>query len=995
MKILHLSSEYPPQRVYGLGRFVRDLSEEQVRQGHDVTVVTNSMGGLFRDEIINGVRVCRIEFPPPPMPSLPSGQILVFNTMILSRVAGLGISQILSYEVINSHDWLTSFAAQALHDAFNIPHVCTFHDVIVGKRLGRLESEQDRFNAQTEQWVVCHANRLIANSEATKQELVATYNANPDNINVVPCAIAPDTFKTEESEIRRWYFRQILADRNSLMVLYVGRLDEEKGVQILLDAFSKASIPNSKLYIAGAGKLSDQLLAGIQRLKLENHVHLLGYVESPVLQNLFHAADISVCPSLYEPFGMVAIEAMLQGTPVIASRTGGLCEFIEHEANGILVQPGNADDLANALIRLDNDVSFRRRLGYAARTTVLETRTWNLACRKTTEVYSLIRRERRHSKSTAKQLFISGYVDGDSYSQRIHCQNVLKQIPESFEIINISENDSPNLRPISIEDDRLLKGFKLAAKLVQYIENPPNEIICCGWETMLACSVFDKVRRNLRITFISPHIWVSKEEITRLQYAFNEEFYCWAASRATVVHSQDCSTAKLYSMRGIPSSTEFRISNTKQPQLSTPELLRECFARSNEIIVFTAARLDNPVSEQIIAKCLGALQELHAPFTWVFAGSGKLQPSIERLALASNRTICCLGNIPHELALGILQVCTLTILPFERPRYSSFISEAITAGKAIIGPTGLGHVLDASSDAVHETNFDDRRSIIECIRGILKEFGWQIQQIRTTLPRLSLSPEKRIDNSQKNILLYNDWGIGDEVLLSAVAREVARTHPNRQLYIRSRFGFQFPQFCRTGAAPSDAVAVETIYQNPVLYGPQHHAPFPGHLVQQMLDKVFHDTGLLVHAEDVRPIFDLKPCIRAKGTVVLHSRPNGRLPSKDWGVKNWERLSILLDRRGAKVIQVGSKNEHLLPHVEDRRGVAPCEIPAIVASSSLVICLVGFLMHVAAATKTPAIVIYGGREHPAIDGYEDHFHLSTNALDCSGRWGCHLGPDTAV
>src|SRR5579862_2477302 len=243
------------------------------------------------------------------------------------------------------------------------------------------------------------------------------------------------------------------------------------------------------------------------------------------------------------------------------------------------------------------------------------------------------------------------------------------------------------------------------------------------------------------------------------------------------------------------------------------------------------------------------------------------------------------------------------------------------------------------------------------------------------------------------LLLQNDWGIGDELLLSAVAREIVRAQPETKVWIRSRHGFRFPSYVESGAVPSGARAVETIYQNAVLYGPSFHSPFPGHLVQQMLDKVALDTGMKVTASDVRPELDVRPMRRTQEpSVVLHSGTNPRLPSKDWGLGRWEKLSGLLRTGGVRVRQVGSPSEPSLPGTEDLRGVAPASLPEVFAESWAVVCVVGFLMHLAEAVRTPAVVLYGGREHPAIDGYPDQTHLSSGPLACRGRWGCHLAPD---
>jgi len=245
-----------------------------------------------------------------------------------------------------------------------------------------------------------------------------------------------------------------------------------------------------------------------------------------------------------------------------------------------------------------------------------------------------------------------------------------------------------------------------------------------------------------------------------------------------------------------------------------------------------------------------------------------------------------------------------------------------------------------------------------------------------------------------NYLLQNDWGIGDELLLSAVARELVRDFPDAGVWIRSRHGFRFPAYIRRDPIPHDARPIEVIYQNPTLYGPDAHSPFPGHLVQQMLDKVALDTGLKVRAVDVRPELELPTVDRESHTVILHSRPNPRLSSKDWGLDRWKSLANLLRGADVRLLQVGGNDEPLLPGSEDLRGTSPSELPSVFCRASAVVCVAGLLMHLAEATKTPAIVIYGGRETPAIDGYPDQVHLSSEPLPCRGRWGCHLGADVA-
>ncbi|MGH7143132.1 MAG: glycosyltransferase family 9 protein [Planctomycetota bacterium] len=340
------------------------------------------------------------------------------------------------------------------------------------------------------------------------------------------------------------------------------------------------------------------------------------------------------------------------------------------------------------------------------------------------------------------------------------------------------------------------------------------------------------------------------------------------------------------------------------------------------------------------------------------------------------------------------------------PGYSSrFLATMLALGKPVL----VSEASSAPSTDGHahliQVNFDRPEAVGRSLQTILESCrpASQSLQLRQLLQSTQMqqpapqtaAPRRPFPASlPTDLVLFNDWGIGDELLLSAVGRELKTAHPGLKVWIRSRYGFRYPDFIEKSEPSRTAIRVETIYQNAVLYGPKHHAPFPGHLVQQMLDKVALDTGIKVTAKNLRPELILTPGIeRQRDLVLLHCRPNPRLPSKDWGLPRWEALSSLLTGSGYRVLQVGGKQDPPLPGAQDARGTPLAELPPLFQQAGLVICLVGMLMHMAAATETPALVIFGGREHPAIDGYPGHLHLCSEPLDCRGRWGCHLDPDT--
>ncbi len=384
--------------------------------------------------------------------------------------------------------------------------------------------------------------------------------------------------------------------------------------------------------------------------------------------------------------------------------------------------------------------------------------------------------------------------------------------------------------------------------------------------------------------------------------------------------------------------------------------------------------------EKLVAVLVDSIEEAHPVFQasaqvsnlrWVILG-----PDL-RTPLDKTRRVHVLGDLPASVQRGILEVVDACVA------FSGPVLDSLTK----ISPDELSLVVPADLEAMARAAHG-RVSLLE------SDSAESLSGAVIQAMGLSRSEDRKIA-PVRDFVLYNEWGIGDELLLSAVAREIVRARRDVRLWIRSRYGFRFPGCVECGEPPADATRVEVIYQNAALYGPQHHSPFPGHVVQQMLDKFALDTGIAVQAEDVRPELRVAKGVgRRSRAVVLHSRPNPRLPSKDWGVERWTALCEALHDAGVQLLQVGAADEALLPHVEDHRGMPVGDVPDLVARAGAVVCLVGFLMHAAAATKTPAIVIYGGREHPAIDGYPDQVHLSSEPLSCRGRWGCHLPPDVS-
>jgi len=994
MRILHLASEYPPQQVFGLGRFVCDLAEEQVRQGHAVTVITNSVGSETSAVKQRGVQVLRVEYPPPPKPVSTSGCVMVFNTLLLARAASLGRRSLRSFDVVCSHDWLTAPASQALHNELGVPHICTFHDTVAGKSLGQ-KDDGDKFAVQVERWTVQNATHIIANSNATKKELVEVYNTDPSKVSVVPCAVAPSSFEVASDQVRVSAFRQAIAESDELIVLYVGRLDPEKGIDTLLEAFEAARIDGARLCLAGRGKLLGDLREKAKHLGLEGRVAFLGYVENPVLAHLYHCSDMLVCPSLYEPFGMVVPEAMLQGVPVIASSVGGLEEQIEEGRTGLLVPSGNVPALATAIRRLAENPVLRKALGTAARDVVLHHRTWTPVCKQTLDVYRhCSNRGKSRSAKRTNRLFVAGdLVEGMPCESRVTARRLAQETAEegTCTIVIANNNQAFPQEDVSASDRRIINAFLMASALLDYVSKPLKELVCYHWDAMLAARVL--ANTGNRILYYSPEI-PKKLENQGDGQTFEFEMLIWAAGKAHEVRVPNATSAEALRARGLGERT------LVSPEGALPrsavvdaEIFRSTFAGSDEYLSVSMLRLDPPFSPKAFVNTVETLQGYGLHIRWLLCGEGGLLPDLKTYVSQRRLPVNFTGDLPDRILDAILIVADVALVPLKGPTSSRFVDKALSYSKPVLAPLGTSQTIGTSTSLLLEVDFDSADALARAITTALGS-GSVKDKIVEKHNCVERPKWVRCSKNPRDVVLYNNWGMGDELLLSAVAREVKREFPDKRVWVRSRFGFKFPKFCEPFPPPSTAAVVETTYQNTVVFGPQYNSPFPGHLVEQMLAKLSIDTGIDVVAKDVRPEVRTgsSAVLRDHNKVVLHSGPNQRFPTKDWGLSKWERLCKLLDKQGKKLVQVGAQNEPLLPHVEDLRARPVCEVTDVVAGVGLVICPVGFLMHVAAATHTPAIVIYGGREHPEIAGYPGHFHLCSDNLACRGRWGCYIPPD---
>ena len=372
MKILMLTWEYPPRIVGGIARVVHDLSKRLIRDGHEVTVVTYKEGNLPEYENDKGVKVYRVNnYMINPNNFI--DWIMQLNFNMLSKATEL-ISKEGKFDVIHAHDWLVAYAAKSIKNAFNIPIVTTIHATEAGRNSG-IHDETQRYINDTEWMLTYESTEVIVNSNYMKSELQRLFGLPFEKINVIPNGINLTAFNGVEKD---YEFRRKYALDNERIILFVGRLVYEKGVQHLIAAMPKIlnGYNDVKLVIAGKGGMIDELKAQVHAMGIEHKVYFTGYLNSKQVTKMYKCADIAVFPSTYEPFGIVALEAMLSGIPVVVSDIGGLNEIVQHRENGMKSYTGNPNSLADSILSLLYDPALCANISKKAKVKVKEEFNW-------------------------------------------------------------------------------------------------------------------------------------------------------------------------------------------------------------------------------------------------------------------------------------------------------------------------------------------------------------------------------------------------------------------------------------------------------------------------------------------------------------------------------------------------------------------------------------------------------------------------------------------
>lgn len=348
MKILVLSWEFPPRIVGGIARHVAELYPELIKLGHDIHLITPEFGQAALYEVVEGIHIHRVH--------VAASNDFFHWVVNLNESMGAHGGKLLkekgSFDLIHAHDWLVGDAAIALKYIFKIPLIATIHATEHGRYNG-IHNDTQRYIHNKEYALAENAWRVIVCSEYMRREIGRSLSVASDKIDVIYNGIRPEK-KRHDKDFHPQDFRRQFATDDEKIVYYLGRMTYEKGVPVLLNAAPRVLWEmggNVKFIMVGGGN-TEHLKRQAWDLGIWHKCYFTGFLSDEYLDRFQTIADCAVFPSLYEPFGIVALESFASRVPVIVSDTGGFPEVVQHTKTGITTWVNNSDSVAWGILEV-------------------------------------------------------------------------------------------------------------------------------------------------------------------------------------------------------------------------------------------------------------------------------------------------------------------------------------------------------------------------------------------------------------------------------------------------------------------------------------------------------------------------------------------------------------------------------------------------------------------------------------------------------------------
>jgi len=351
----------------GMNVYVRQLATALGEMGMKIDIFTREhLDVVNRVETIGpNVRVIHLKAGEP---DAHLGDLYAFLPDFLEQLNDFREEEGWEYDVVHSHYWLSAWVGRELSQAINVPHVVTFHTLSLIKMQSRAGEIEQTERPVVEAEVMATADHIIAFSPHERDAMARLYGADARKVSLVPCGVDLEVFRPLDQKS----VRSRLGLNGEKILLYVGRVEPIKGLDLLVETAAQMdSAEGVRMMVVGADVNGDREMDRVKQLAkerdLEDKIDFVGQVDHDDLPLYYNAADVCVVPSYYESFGLVALESMACGTPVVATRVGGLSTIIHHGRTGYLKSWRCPEAFANSVEMIISSDGLQQSMGEAAR----------------------------------------------------------------------------------------------------------------------------------------------------------------------------------------------------------------------------------------------------------------------------------------------------------------------------------------------------------------------------------------------------------------------------------------------------------------------------------------------------------------------------------------------------------------------------------------------------------------------------------------------------
>lgn len=369
----------------GMNVYICELARELGRSGITVDIFTRRTHFDQPVIVTLGPRVRVIHVEAGPIAPIDKHDLYRHLSAFTQHIEEFAGREQRTYDLLHSHYWLSGVAAQRLARRWRIPHVTMFHTLAHLKQLANPAESEPKLRLEMERQLIQHTERIVTATQDERRQIIRHYGATAGQVAVIPCGVDLRRFVPQNRQEAR---AELGLKVEQPVLLFVGRLDPFKGPDLLLKAASlmkkKAQVVMVGGNVAGDPEI-EKLRSLACDLRIQKRVSFLGARPQAELPRIYSAADVTVVPSYHESFGMAAVESLACGTPVVATRAGGLMSVIRHGETGYLV-PRCPGFFAECLDSLLNNPATLRNMRAAARPSILHY-SWQNVARSMSEVY--------------------------------------------------------------------------------------------------------------------------------------------------------------------------------------------------------------------------------------------------------------------------------------------------------------------------------------------------------------------------------------------------------------------------------------------------------------------------------------------------------------------------------------------------------------------------------------------------------------------------------